>query len=61
MALDDTGINTPAIAAAHAIKRYSAQATDEISLEVGSLRWLELQLLSEEKYCYSHTERLVII
>ncbi|KAL5020419.1 hypothetical protein ScPMuIL_003311 [Solemya velum] len=37
LALDDTGINTPAIAAAHTIKRYSAQATDEISLEVGDI------------------------
>ncbi|XP_052803848.1 uncharacterized protein LOC128233978 isoform X2 [Mya arenaria] len=37
MAVDDSGINTPAIAAAHAIKRYTAQAVDEISLEVGDI------------------------
>ena len=34
LATDDSGINTPAIAAAHAVKRYTAQAADEISLEV---------------------------
>ena len=34
LALDDSGINTPAIAAAHAVKRYNAQAADEISLQV---------------------------
>ncbi|XP_021375956.1 uncharacterized protein LOC110464834 isoform X2 [Mizuhopecten yessoensis] len=37
LAMDDSGINTPAIAAAHAIKRYTAQAPDEISLEVGDI------------------------
>ncbi|XP_033759219.1 uncharacterized protein LOC117341471 isoform X2 [Pecten maximus] len=37
LATDDSGINTPAIAAAHAIKRYTAQAPDEISLEVGDI------------------------
>ena len=31
---DDSAINTPAVAAAHVIKRYIAQAQDEISLEV---------------------------
>ena len=36
LAVDDSGINTPAIAAAHAIKRYQAQAADEISLEVSA-------------------------
>ena len=34
LVVDDSGINTPAIAAAHAVKRYTAQAVDEISLEV---------------------------
>ena len=34
VAVDDSGINTPAIAAAHVVKRYTAQAADEISLEV---------------------------
>ncbi|KAK7499835.1 hypothetical protein BaRGS_00008926, partial [Batillaria attramentaria] len=37
LAVDDSGINTPAIAAAHAIKRYNAQAADEISLQVGDI------------------------
>ncbi|ESO83357.1 hypothetical protein LOTGIDRAFT_133635, partial [Lottia gigantea] len=37
LAVDDSGINTPAIAAAHAIKRYNSQAVDEISLEVGDI------------------------
>ena len=32
---DDSDINTPAVAAAYAIKRYSKQAQDEISFEVG--------------------------
>ena len=36
LAVDDSGINTPAIAAAHAIRRYNAQAADEISLEVNN-------------------------
>ncbi|XP_071176710.1 uncharacterized protein [Mytilus edulis] len=37
LAIDDSGINTPAIAAAHSVKRYTAQAVDEISLEVGDI------------------------
>ena len=32
---DDCAINTPAVAAAYAIKRYAKQASDEISFEVG--------------------------
>ncbi|XP_041364518.1 rho GTPase-activating protein 32-like isoform X2 [Gigantopelta aegis] len=35
--MDNGGINTPAVAVAHAIKRYNAQAVDEISLEVGDI------------------------
>lgn len=31
---DESPINVPGIAAAHVIKRYTAQAADEISLEV---------------------------
>ena len=34
---DDCAINTPAVAAAYAIKRYAKQASDEISFEVGVL------------------------
>lgn len=34
---DDSAINTPAIAAAHVIKRYTANAGDEISFEVGDI------------------------
>ena len=30
---DDSDINTPAVAAAYVIKRYAAQASDEISFE----------------------------
>ncbi|XP_041373060.1 serine-rich adhesin for platelets-like isoform X3 [Gigantopelta aegis] len=37
LAVDDSGINTPAIAAAHVVKRYNSQAADEISLEVGDI------------------------
>ncbi len=31
---DDSAINTPAVGAGHVIKRYIAQASDEISFEV---------------------------
>lgn len=34
IASDDSAINTPAIGAAHAIKRYIAQAPDELSFQV---------------------------
>jgi hypothetical protein len=34
---DDCAINTPAVAAAYAIKRYAKQASDEISFEVGDM------------------------
>ena len=33
---DSTDINTPAVAAAYATKRYAKQASDEISFEVGN-------------------------
>eukprot|EP00062_Callorhinchus_milii_P011201 gi/632957163/ref/XP_007894323.1/ PREDICTED: rho GTPase-activating protein 32 [Callorhinchus milii] len=34
---EESSINVPAIAAAHVIKRYNAQATDELSFEVGDI------------------------
>ncbi|KAI4893824.1 hypothetical protein NFI96_018840, partial [Prochilodus magdalenae] len=34
---DEASLNVPAIAAAHVIKRYTAQASDEISIEVGDI------------------------
>ncbi|TRY87689.1 hypothetical protein DNTS_021036 [Danionella cerebrum] len=34
---DETSINVPAVAAAHVIKRYIAQAADELSFEVGDI------------------------
>ncbi len=34
MLTEDSAINVPAVAAAHVIKRYTAQASDEISFEV---------------------------
>uniref|UniRef100_UPI00398F1EB5 rho GTPase-activating protein 33-like n=1 Tax=Pristiophorus japonicus TaxID=55135 RepID=UPI00398F1EB5 len=34
---DEAFINVPAIAAAHVIKRYTAQANDELSFEVGDI------------------------
>ena len=37
---DDSDINTPAVAAAYATKRYSKQAQDEISFEVGEVELL---------------------
>ena len=36
---DDSDINTPAVAAAYAVKRYSKQAQDEISFEVRKCFW----------------------
>ena len=33
---DDCAINTPAVAAAYAVKKYSKRANDEISFEVGT-------------------------
>ena len=33
---DDSDINTPAVAAAYAVKKYSKQAQDEISFEVSN-------------------------
>ena len=35
---DESAINVPAIAAGHVIKRYNAQSSDEISLEVGGVK-----------------------
>lgn len=37
VASEESAINIPAVAAAHVIKRYAAQAPDEISLEVGDM------------------------
>ncbi|XP_036067241.1 rho GTPase-activating protein 32-like, partial [Oryzias melastigma] len=34
---EESSINVPAIAAAHVIKRYAAQASDELSFEVGDI------------------------
>nr|XP_014426556.1 rho GTPase-activating protein 33 [Pelodiscus sinensis] len=34
---EEASINVPAIAAAHVIKRYAAQAPDELSFEVGDI------------------------
>lgn len=34
---EEASINVPAIAAAHVIKRYTAQATDELTFEVTTL------------------------
>ena len=31
---DESAINTPAVGAAHVVKRYNAQAADEIAFEV---------------------------
>ena len=50
MEADDSAINVPAIAAAHVIKRYVAQAPDEISLEV-SLSFLTMgDLITARKF-----------
>ena len=34
---EDGAINTPAVAAAYAVRRYARQAPDEISFEVGQM------------------------
>ncbi len=34
---DDSDINTPAVAAAYAVKKYVKQAQDEISFQVGTI------------------------
>ena len=34
IAADDSAINTPAVGAGHVIKRYIAQASDELTFEV---------------------------
>lgn len=36
---EEASINVPAIAAAHVTKRYTAQATDELTFEVNSYFW----------------------
>jgi len=42
---EDNAINTPAVAAAYAIRRYVAQAADEISFEVAKYKLKCLTLL----------------
>ncbi|KAM6967546.1 rho GTPase-activating protein 33 [Aplochiton taeniatus] len=37
MLKEEASLNVPAIAAAHVVKRYTAQASDEISIEVGDI------------------------
>ena len=38
LAIDDTSaINTPAVSAAHVIKRHIARASDELTLDVGDM------------------------
>ncbi len=37
MASDESAINTPAVAAACAVKKYVAQASDEIGFEIGEM------------------------
>ena len=45
MLTEDSAINVPAVAAAHVIKRYTAQASDEISFEVGFYTTLNKAIL----------------
>ena len=42
---DSTAINTPAVAAAYATKRYAKQASDEISFEVGKIVLINIDIL----------------
>jgi Rho GTPase-activating protein 33 len=39
MLTEDSAINVPAVAAAHVVKRYTAQASDEISFEVNEMKF----------------------
>jgi len=39
---DDCAINTPAVAAAYAVKRYAKQAADEISFEVTTINLINI-------------------
>ncbi|KTF83535.1 hypothetical protein cypCar_00013166, partial [Cyprinus carpio] len=45
---DESSINVPAVAAAHVIKRYIAQAADELSFEVGFFPSECVELISEK-------------
>lgn len=40
---EEASINVPAIAAAHVTKRYTAQATDELTFEVTSPSWKDIR------------------
>lgn len=51
---EESSINVPAIAAAHVIKRYIAQASDELSFEVITTETLKRPLIASLK----HTEFL---
>ena len=42
---DDSDINTPAVAAAYAVRRYNKQAQDEISFEVRRNELLQCRFL----------------
>ena len=42
---DDSDINTPAVAAAYAVRRYNKQAQDEISFEVRRNELLQCHFL----------------
>ena len=47
---DDSDINTPAVAAAYAIKRYSKQAQDEISFEVRKCLVVVKSVMQSKEY-----------
>lgn len=42
---EESSINVPAIAAAHVIKRYIAQASDELSFEVTTVQTVQTPLI----------------
>ena len=48
---DESAINVPGIAAAHVIMRYTAQAVDEISLEVRRADGKVSELAFNEDVC----------
>ena len=48
---DESAINVPGIAAAHVIMRYTAQAVDEISLEVRRVDGKVSELAFNEDVC----------
>ena len=57
IAVDDSAINTPAIAAGHVIKRYTGQARDELSFEVSVSQCFSRKWTGFSFACHEDLER----